>query len=71
MPGSATTEIASTAALFRQSSCYPERPDEIEEIETHISHVFPHPAIRIQAKEAHVRFEFLDFSTPGTSSRSL
>jgi len=42
---------------------YPHRPDEVEHVQTHISHVFLAGPYVYKLKKA-VRFPFLDFSTP-------
>ena len=64
-PGSATPDASSFAALvaaLSQPDCYPDRPDTVDVIQTHISVVFLAGDFVYKLKKP-VKFSFLDYST--------
>jgi aminoglycoside phosphotransferase family enzyme len=64
MPGHAGREVSleDKLALLRRSETWPERPERIEERETHMSWVFLTKEHAYKLKKP-VRYDFLDFST--------
>jgi len=58
----ASSQHEALVRWLSQSEAYPHRPDHVEHIETHISHVFLAGEYVYKLKKP-VRYEFLDFST--------
>jgi uncharacterized protein len=50
-------------AALCDPSLYPHRPERVDHLQTHLSHVFVAPPFAYKLKKA-VRFSFADFSTP-------
>lgn len=55
-------DIAAKVAALREPGAYPERPEHIEVVETHMSFVFLTPEHAYKLKKP-VRYDYLDFST--------
>jgi uncharacterized protein len=56
------SEFEAIVRWLAGSECYPHRPDRVEHVETHISHVFLAGSYVYKLKKP-VKYDFLDFST--------